>query len=434
MAGPQVHWLGKDTFPFGPVEEDLCKCVHCGLCLNVCPTYLETGLETESPRGRIALMKAVRESRVGLTSRVVGHMELCLQCRACEAVCPSGVPFGRLMEATREQIAVRRRVPLVRRMVLGLVFRHILPHPGRLRFLGNLLRLYQRSPLYRMAKRFPGRLGDLQEQLPPLFSGFFRPRAEPFQPEGLVRMRVALLSGCVMPLAQAATMEAAVRVLVRNGCQVMVPPEQTCCGALNLHSGDRLQAQRMAIRNVDAFLGAGVDAVVVASAGCGSTMKEYAYLLRDDPAYADKAKRLSALVVDITEFLARLPLVHPQGRLPLRVTYQEPCHLAHAQRITAAPRQLLRSIPGLDLVEMENASQCCGAAGLYSVLQPRMYRQLMAKKVESALATGAQVVATANPGCMMRLQAGIRQAGSHVRVCHVVELLDEAYRHVADGH
>ncbi len=428
-----VRQLFRETDGIGPVEEDLYKCVHCGLCLNVCPTYLETGLETESTRGRIALMKAVREERVGLTPRLVGHMELCLQCRACEAVGPSGVPFGRLMEATREQIAVRRRVPLVRRMVLGLGFRHILPHPGRLRFLGNLLCLYQRSPLQWLGQRLPG-LKRLQEQLPPLSSGFFRPRAEPFQPEGLVRMRVGLLSGCVMPLAQAATMEAAVRVLVRNGCQVTVPPSQTCCGALNIHGGDTTQARRMARRNVDAFLDAGVEAVVVASAGCGSTMKEYAYLLRDDPAYADKAKRLSALVVDITEFLARLPLVHPQGRLPLRVTYQDPCHLAHAQRITAAPRQLLRSIPGLDLVEMGNASQCCGAAGLYSFLQPQMSRRLMAKKVESALATGAQVVATANPGCMMRLQAGLRQAGSPVRVCHVVDLLDEAYSHVVDGH
>ncbi|MSQ22261.1 MAG: 4Fe-4S dicluster domain-containing protein [Dehalococcoidia bacterium] len=416
----------------GAKDADLYKCVHCGLCLNVCPTYLETGLETESPRGRIALMKAVRESRVGLTPRVVGHMELCLQCRACEAVCPSGVPFGRLMEATREQIAGQGRVPLVRRVVLGLVFRHVLPYPRRLRFLTKLLRLYQRSPLWWLGQRLPG-LKRLQSQLPPLAPTFFRPRTEPFQPEGLVRMRVGLLSGCVMPLAQAATMEAAVRVLTRNGCQVVVPLAQTCCGALNLHGGDGVQTRRMARLNIDAFLDAGVDAVVVASAGCGSAMKEYGYLLRDDPAYADKAKCLSALVVDITEFLARLPLVAPQGRLPLRVTYQDPCHLAHAQRVTAAPRQLLRSIPGLELVEMENASRCCGAAGLYSALQPQMSRQLGEHKVESVLATGAQVVATANPGCMMQLQAGLRRVGSPIRVCHVVELLDEAYLQDAQG-
>ncbi|MDO8749944.1 MAG: heterodisulfide reductase-related iron-sulfur binding cluster [Dehalococcoidia bacterium] len=432
QRGEGASKLGTILQALGPREEDLYKCVHCGLCLNVCPTYLETGLETESPRGRIALMKGVRESRVGLTPRVVGHMELCLQCRACEAVCPSGVPFGRLMEATREQIVQQRKAPWLRRAILRFVFRHLLPHPGRLRFLGNLLRLYQRSPLWWLVQRLPG-IQRLQGQIPSLSSSFFRPRVEPFQPQGSKKMRVGLLSGCVMPMAQAATMEAAVRVLTRNGCQVVAPPSQTCCGALNIHGGDGVGAQRMARRNIDAFLDAGVEAVVVASAGCGSTMKEYAHLLRDDPAYADKAKRMSALVVDITELLARLPLTPPHGRLPLRVTYQDPCHLAHAQRITAAPRQLLRAIPGVELVEMENASRCCGAAGLYSALQPQMSRQLGEHKVDAVLATEAQVVATANPGCMMQLQAWLRRAGSGVRVCHVVELLDEAYRQVGEG-
>ena len=412
----------------GPRDEDLYKCVHCGLCLNVCPTYVETGQETESPRGRIALMKAVREERVGLTPRVVSHMDMCLQCRACEAVCPSGVPFGRLMEATRAQIAEQGKVPLLRRIAQRLVFRHVLPHPRRLYLLGTLLRFYQRSPLAWLLRHLPGRLGQLQQQLPPLPSAFFRPRPEPFQPPGVAVRRVGLLSGCIMPLAQAATMEAVVRVLTHNDCQVVVPPAQACCGALNLHGGDRVQAQRMARRNIDAFLEANVESVVVASAGCGSTMKEYGHLLGDDPLYAEKAERLAAMVVDITEFLAGLPLVAPESELPLRVSYQDPCHLVHAQRITAAPRQVLHSISGLGLMEMENPSRCCGAAGLYAALQPEMSRRLMEDKARSVLDTQVDVVATANPGCMIQLQMGLKRAGSDVRVCHVVDLLDQAYR------
>ena len=412
----------------GPGDQDLYKCVHCGLCLNVCPTYLETGLETESPRGRIALMKAVREERVGFTDHVVSHMEMCLQCRACEVVCPSGVPFGRLMEATRVQIQHQRKGPLLRRLILQLAFRHLLPHPGRLYLLGRLLRLYQRTPLYLLLRRVPGTVGQLQRQLPSLSPRFFRPREAPFEPLGEKRARIGLLSGCIMPLAQAPTMEAAVRVLTRNGCQVVVPPAQACCGALNLHGGDRAQAQRMARRNIDTFLDAGIDALVVASAGCGSTMKEYGDLLRDDPAYAERARQLGTKVVDITEYLAGLPLEPPVHSLPLRVTYQDPCHLAHAQRITEAPRRVLQSIPGLELVEMEDSARCCGAAGLYSALQHGMSWRLMESKVAAVVDTAVEVVATANPGCMIQLETGLKRVGANVRVCHVVDLLDQAYR------
>ena len=414
--------------PFSPRDEDLYKCVHCGLCLNVCPTYLETGLETESPRGRIALMKAVHEERVGLTDRVVPHMELCLQCRACEVVCPSGVPFGRLMEATRTQIRHRRKGPLVRRFLLRLLFRHLLPHQRRLYLLGRLLHLYQRTPLGRILRRLPGAAGELQQQIPALSGSPFRPRAEPFEPVGEVTARVGLLSGCIMPLAQAPTMEAAVRVLTRNGCGVVVPPGQLCCGALNLHGGDRDQAQRMARRNIDTFLNAGIDALVVASAGCGSTMKEYGKLLADDPTYAERAHRLSSMVVDITEYLAGLPLRPPTRTLSMRVTYQDACHLAHAQCITAAPRRVLQSIPGLELVEMEDSSRCCGAAGLYSSLQRRMSKRLLESKIGSVVDTEAEVVAIANPGCMIQLETGLSRTEKDVRVCHVVDLLDEAYR------
>jgi glycolate oxidase iron-sulfur subunit len=411
-----------------PKDEDLYRCVHCGLCLNVCPTYLETGLETESPRGRIALMKAVREERVGLTDNIVSHMELCLQCRACEVACPSGVPFGRLMEVTRAQIQNQSIGSPIRRILLRMVFRHLLPHPRRLYRLARLLRIYQRTGLHHLISRLPSVLGNFHRQIPNLPTRFFAPLGESFPALGEERACVGLLSGCVMPLAQGPTMEAAVRVLNRNGCRVVVPKSQLCCGALHLHGGDKSQAQELARRNIDAFLEAEITTVVVASAGCGSTMKDYGELLEDDTQYSKLAKRFGDMVVDITEYLAKLPLEQPSSSLFLKVTYQDACHLAHAQRITEAPRVVLRSIPGLELVELENSTRCCGAAGLYSALQPRMSQRLSESKATSILHTGAQVVATANPGCTIQIEASMKRVVKGIRVCHVVDLLDEAYQ------
>ncbi|MBM3941615.1 MAG: 4Fe-4S dicluster domain-containing protein [SAR202 cluster bacterium] len=417
------------------------RCVHCGLCLSACPTYRTLGLETESPRGRIALMKAVQEGRTGITPQIVSHWEMCLQCRACEAVCPSGVPYGRMMSATRAQARAAGlqsdRVKGVSRLFL----RGALPHPGRLRLGARLLRFYQRWGLQKLVRAskvlrlFPGGLAGLEAQLPPLSRRFFGPSKRPvgagFKPalttEGRHTLTVGLLSGCVMPLMQADTMRAAVRVLARNGCKVVVPPGQGCCGSLNLHGGDLEYARSMARRNIDAFLAAGVERIVTASAGCGSTMKEYHELLHNDPDYAEKASRFSQMTVDITEFLVSLPFAPPTGRLERRVTYQDPCHLAHAQRITTPPRAILKAIPGLQLVEMDHADRCCGGAGVYSMVQPELSAQILASKLDWIAATGAEVVATANPGCMMQLEQGLRRRGSAVRVCHVVDLLDEGY-------
>ena len=411
-----------------PKDEDLYRCVHCGLCLNVCPTYLETGLETESPRGRIALMKAVREERVGLTDNVVSHMELCLQCRACEVACPSGVPFGRLMEATRAQIQNQNIGSPIRRFLLRMVFRHLLPHPRRLYRLARLLQIYQRTGLHHLISRLPSVLGNLHRQIPNLPPRFFAPLGESFPALGEERACVGLLSGCVMPLVQGPTMEAAVRVLNRNGCRVVIPKSQLCCGALNLHGGDKSKAQELARQNIDAFLEADITTVVVASAGCGSTMKNYGELLEDDTQYSELAKRFGDMVVDITEYLAKLPLEQPSSSLFLKVTYQDACHLAHAQRITEPPRVVLKSIPGLELIELENSTRCCGAAGLYSALQPRMSQRLSESKATSILHTGAQVVATANPGCTIQIETSMKRVVKDIRVCHVVDLLDEAYQ------
>jgi len=417
--------LTESPFPM----DDLYKCVHCGLCLNVCPTYLQTGLETESPRGRIALMKAVQEGRVGLTNQVVPHMEMCLQCRACEAACPSGVPFGHLMEAVRVDIRDQRKDPILRRLLLSFFFHYLLPYQGRLYFLGRLLRFYRRSPVFWILSRLPGMVGDLQRQIPIIDKRSFRAKNKPFEPIGTVKTQVGLLLGCIMPLVQTSTMEATVRVLTHNGCRVIVPPNQVCCGAMNLHGGDRLRAQDMARRNVDTFLDADISALIVSSAGCGSTMKEYGDLLANDPAYSEKAKYLSSIVMDVTEYLAYLPFKSPTKSLFMKVTYQDPCHLAHAQRIKSEPRDILRSIPGLQLIEMENPDRCCGAAGLYSLLQREMSNRLLSDRMESVAYTKAEIVVTANPGCMIQFEGGFKKDGKKIRVCHVVDLLDEAYEY-----
>ena len=422
-------FLGIDR----PAEEDLYRCVHCGLCLSACPTYTELDLETESPRGRIALMKAVSEGRLEITQRVASHWDLCLQCRACEAVCPSGVPFGRMMERTRFQVAGQGRQPWRLRLVRILFLRGALPHPRRLKFGAAILGFYQRWGLRalvrwsRLLKLLPGDLSRLEAGLPTISSPSFAPTSRVYRAPGQVQMTVGLLSGCVMPLVHAPTMEATVRVLNRNACDVAVPEGQGCCGALNAHAGDLEMARRMARRNIDVFLSAGVDAIVVASAGCGSTMKEYRELLKDDPGYREEAERFSAMTVDVTEFLAGLPLDPPRGTLEGPVTYQDPCHLAHAQRITAAPRDLLKAVPGIEVLEMDDASRCCGAAGTYSLLHGEMSRRLLQGKVAAIAATGATTVASANPGCMIQLENGLREAGMQVRVRHVVDVLDEAY-------
>ncbi len=417
-----------------PAEADMYRCVHCGLCLSSCPTYVVTGLEMESPRGRIALMKAVNEGRVGISDRIVSHWEACLNCRACEAVCPSGVPYGRMMERTRAQVRARGRQSEGMKKMTRWFLRAALPRPGLMRLGASMLRLYQRLGaqkllrLTRLTRLLPGGLAQLEAQLPRMSGRFFGPSRRIHRPaEGEPQLKVALLSGCVMPLMQAETMNATVRTLTRNGCEVAVPPRQGCCGALNLHAGDLSTGRAMARRNIDAFLATGADRIVTCSAGCGSTMKEYHDLLKDDPEYAEKARRASEMTRDITELLLELPFRRPLAHLERQVTYQDPCHLAHAQRITAAPRTILQSIPGVQLQEMENPSMCCGGAGVYSAVQPTLSRRILSRKVEAIIESGADEAITANPGCMLQLEQGLRAAGQDTPVRHVVDILDEAY-------
>jgi Fe-S oxidoreductase len=410
--------------PFAPSDEDLSQCVRCGLCLQHCPTYVETRLETESPRGRLYLIRALNDGVVEPTANALGHLDLCLQCRNCEAVCPSGVPYGRIMEHARADALERGAAPLSWRL-RALFLREVIAKPGRLRVFAAALRASDRLGLLEVAGRLPlGRSAMLAPRM----------RGRPFNRTGLVaeppdaRTRVALLSGCIMPLAYGRVHRATVRVLARNGCAVSVPGAQACCGALHAHNGDLRTARGLARRNIDAFLADRPDAVVVNSAGCAAAMKEYGDLLADDPSYAERAQQLAALVKDVHEYLVSLPFEPPSGRIEASVTYQDACHLAHAQRITAAPRELLRSIPGLVLVEMEHADRCCGAAGVYALTQAAMSQRLLRGKLREVAGSGAGIIAAANPGCLAQLEAGVRRTKSSARVRHVVELLDRAYR------
>lgn len=431
---PQIG--SADSFfagPDAPAESELYKCVHCGFCLQACPTYVETGLEAESPRGRIALMKAVNEGRIGITDSVISHWDLCIQCRACEIACPSGVPYGNLIEATMQQVANHRKPGIISRTVASLALKQTLPNQGRLALLVGGMRLYQRSGLQKAVRKsgilnaMPGGLGELEGSMPQLPAEVFRARGQVYAAQGERKTRVALLSGCVMPLVNGPQMNAVVRVLTRNGCEVEITRGQACCGAINSHVGDLETARTLARRNIDAFLGSGVDAVVIASAGCGARMKEYAHLLRHDNRYAEKAQAFSAMVKDIHELLAALPIDPPKASLPYRVTYQDSCHLSNAQRITAPPRQLLRSIPGIEFVELPNASKCCGAGGTYTITEREFSMRVLDSKMRAVRQTGANIIATANPGCLMQIQYGAQREGMPLEVRYITDLLDEAY-------
>jgi glycolate oxidase iron-sulfur subunit len=435
-AGVALPVVGRSAFtgPDAPRDDDLARCVHCGLCLMNCPTFVATGLEPESPRGRIYLIRAAHEGRVPLTETALRHLDLCLQCRNCEAVCPSGVPYGRIMEAARAEIVRQGLGPALPRLLRRTVLAGLLPYRRRVEAVARLLRLYQASGLQRtvrhgwLGRLLPHPLRELEALAPSPSPRFFRPTAEPIRPSGPPRARVAFFFGCVMPYTHAHTQMATVRVLNRLGVEVLTPPAQTCCGALLVHAGEREAARALARRNVDLFLSLDVDAVVVNAAGCGSVLKEYGELLEHDPAYAERAARFAARVKDATEYVATLPFPEGLGSVAARVTYQDSCHLAHAQRITAAPRRLIRAVPGVQFVEMEHPDRCCGSAGIYNIVQREMSLRLLDGKVEEIAATGADIVVTANPGCMIQLEAGLRRWGLRARVMHVMDLLDLSYR------
>ena len=405
-----------------PDPADLSQCVHCGLCLQNCPTYLETGFEAESPRGRIHLIQSFNEGRIEANAAYRQHLELCLVCRNCESVCPSGVHFGRIMEAGRAQLYAETPLPWRQRVFRRLAFHEVLPHPGRLRAMFAGLLVYQRTGVRRLARALmPTSLRDLDALLPSLPRPFI-PEFEVYPAEGPVSYRVGLFTGCVMPYLYGPVHEATLRVLRHNGCEVHVPRTQVCCGALNVHGGEREVTRELARQNARAFLGRGLDAIVVNSAGCGATMKEYGDLVGG----AD-AEEFARLTRDVTEFLAAIDLAPITGHSTRVVTLQESCHLVHAQRIREAPRKLLALVPGLELRDMAHPDLCCGSAGLYMLTQREMATHLLDDKLQDVASTRATTVVTANPGCMMQLESGLARAGIRGEVKHVVQMLDEGY-------
>ncbi len=416
----------------GPVQSDLDKCVHCGLCLNACPTYRELGVEMDSPRGRIYQMNLVANG-APITDSYREHMDLCLACRGCETACPSGVPYGRMIEAARVQIRANDKPSWAARRLSSFVFGKLLDSRSRLQVAGAMLYAYQASGLQRLVRgsgllRVVPRLADLEALSPTAQAPFFFSKiGKTFAPVGERRFRVAFLAGCIANVAFARLNEATVRVLQANGCEVVIPGGQGCCGALHIHSGYLNYAQALACKNIDALADENVDAIITNAAGCGSTLKEYDQLLRDRPAYVDKAITFKNKMKDVTEFLASITLNPNMGAVDAVVTYQDSCHLLHGQKIRSAPRQLLRAIPGLKLREMAGADLCCGSAGIYNVVHTPMAMQILEKKMETAAHTGASIIATANPGCLLQLDAGARLFSKAQRVVHVVELLDQAY-------
>jgi glycolate oxidase iron-sulfur subunit len=432
-----------------PTYEDYSRCVHCGLCLNACPTYRLWNLEADSPRGRIRQMISVEQSAIAdpaqkafpITESFVDHIDKCLDCRACETACPSGVSYGKLVEYARARIERDYQRPFFSRLQRNLVFRHLLPYPKRIAAIARVLRVYQRSGLQWLARR-SGVLKILglagrEALLPPIDSKFFFGQlGEVFPALGPRRAKVAFFAGCVAQVTFNALNESTIRVLAANGCEVVIPELQGCCGALAAHAGAREAAREVARRNLLAFELAEFDAIVTNAAGCGSTLKEYHHLFsHDEPEYA-AAEAFSAKVRDVTEFLAKLGLsapLHPitkDSAAPpsnrVRITYQDSCHLLHGQKVREAPRQLLRAIPNLDFVELPYSEICCGSAGSYNITQTQTSLDLLAGKMQHAKSTNAELIVTANPGCLLQLRAGAALHQTNQQVLHVIELLDRA--------
>jgi len=418
-----------------PDYEQLVQCMRCGACLPVCPTYAVTRLERDSPRGRIRLIKAAADGDLGPVAGFRETMAYCLDCRACETACPAGVRYGELVEAARAGFHALPQ-PLAVRLTRALMLRGLFASRDRLRLAAWALYALQRSGLDDLLTAsgalalLPRRLREAHALRPRHVTPFpVDPLPTRARPAGTPRLRVGLLAGCVMDFLYHDVNRDTVEVLVRNGCEVSVPPRQGCCGSVHGHTGDLEAARGHARRLIAAFEAAGpLDAVAVNAAGCGSFMKEYGRLLAHDPAWAGRAKAFAAKVRDVCELLVEIGFEPPRGEVRARVAYHDACHLAHGQRITRPPRQVLRAIPGLEPVDLPEAAWCCGSAGIYNVVRPDDARVFLDRKVRNVAATGASIVAMGNPGCAMQIEAGLRAAGMRVRVAHPVSLLAEAYR------
>ena len=457
------------------------QCIHCGFCLPTCPTYAVLGVEMDSPRGRIYQMQAVADGRLDVSAEFVDHMYCCLGCRACETACPSGVQFGKLIEAAREHIQLEvTHMPLfsetirsattlqekpiakgnsdyplhehipapptlespTERLLRRFFFDIMLPSRAITSLVFAGLKLYQRTGLQALVHRTG--LLDAMNALPTPLQGKLKmpeklmshthgallptPLPEITPALGRQRYRVGFISGCIMDQVFRDINNATVRVLSANGCEVITPTQQQCCGALHVHAGEAERGRKLAQHNIDVFEPYNCDVIIINSAGCGSNLKEYGHLLRDNPLYAKRAQAFSAKVKDISEFLASIELNQVMGEVAHTVAYHDACHLIHGQKIKQQPRQLLQSIPGVTLVNLKEADWCCGSAGIYNITNQEMAYTLLQRKIDNIAATQADVIATGNPGCMMQIAMGARDRGMTINVVHPIQLIDEAYR------
>jgi len=435
---PQNEELASSFDAHHPPEKKyIDDCVHCGFCLPACPTYVLWGEEMDSPRGRIYMMKKAAGGEAPLDQRFRTHMDNCLGCMACMTACPSGVQYNKLIEPTRAQIERNLPRTLGERLFRKFIFA-IFPYPGRLRALALPLLAYQKSGLQRLvrasgiSKMLPKRIAAMEALLPDVPAGAFARPLTTVLPRTTSRRRVGMLSGCAQQVFFPHVNAATARVLAAEGCEVIIPSEQPCCGALMLHSGLEDEAATMAKKMIATFEKAKVDTIAINSAGCGSTMKEYGHLLRDDPEWAERAADLSVKCKDISEVLCEIVPQAPLYPLKLRVAYHDACHLQHAQGIREQPRRLLATIPELEIAEIPEATLCCGSAGVFNLLQPDTAAQLGSRKVDNLLTTGADVVVSANPGCLLQLMYGLRRRGlKTMPAFHMVELLDASMRGVS---
>ncbi len=415
-----------------PSAKIIQDCVHCGFCLSACPTYLETGNELDSPRGRIHLIKAASEGRIAMADPLVRHLDLCLGCLACETACPSGVRYRSLIENARGQIERRYARGFGDSMLRSFIFR-LFPYAERMRmlvpfaWLAGVLRLKKLLPPSILNRINPS-LSSMFHMLPDVKSPFSRPLSEFYPVSGERKKKAAMITGCVQSAFFPEINKATVDALTAGGCDVLVPRNQGCCGALSLHSGRIEEGREFAKNLVDVFSELDFDVLVVNSAGCGSTVKDYADILGEDPDYSEKARKLSEKTLDVMEFLAETEIGEKLGKLDMKVTYQDACHVVHGQGVSSAPRELLRSIPGLELVEPARPDSCCGSAGIYNIVQPEMSQNILSEKICDIKQTASDCVAVANPGCMIQISKGLADSDSKVAVAHPVEILSRSLR------
>jgi glycolate oxidase iron-sulfur subunit len=434
---PLMHDPTVPTTPLSPLQLAFqhaeTSCIKCGFCLPTCPTYRLTGQEAASPRGRIDLMQAVADGELS-PSEIRTQLDFCLGCRACETACPAGVEFGQLLEAGRAEVREHQTVSRVGAWVQRWCLEELLPNPTLVQRCANLLHGYQASGLQQLVRRsgllrlLPPRLAAMEALLPPVPTLAARcpvmVETAPVAPE---QGQVALLTGCMMPAFFPEVHQATVQVLAANGYRVYAPPGQTCCGALQAHTGALESARRLARHTITTFEATDATWIIVNSAGCGSMMKDYGHLLQHDPAFARRATAFSQRVRDVSEVLTAMPLRQPLQAVPLRVAYDDPCHLLHGQKIRQQPRTLLQQIPELTLLAVPESDWCCGSAGIYNLLQQDTAQNLLTRKMAHLASVEPQLIVTGNPGCLLQLRQGVAQYGLGVEVRHPVEVLARAY-------